>query len=214
MGLSISVGLLADLLENDEAGATAMRSTLAAINEVLAENHLPTYEEPEKLPGLVSRAQVTSYPYSFLHYLRRFYANVVHDPDWIPCVTPDDESPTDDAVLDEEMYMMASHLLCHSDSQGFYLPIAFEALIIDASEADRIPGGIVGSSDQLMQELVEIAPLLGIKLRGGSLTDEEATRINSLAETEAGFWIELLVWISLFEAARLSLEYGTAIVFT
>jgi hypothetical protein len=51
-------------LENDEAGANALRSNLAAINEVLAESDLPTYEALEELPGLVSRGQVTSYSYS------------------------------------------------------------------------------------------------------------------------------------------------------
>jgi hypothetical protein len=213
MGLSISVGMLADLIENDEAGANWLAATLRDINEVLAENDLPTYEEPEQIPPMVSRAPVTGCPYSFLHYLRRFYANVTHDPKWIPTLTPDGESATDDPVLDQEMYMMSSHLLCHSDSDGFYLPIDFDDIVIDAAGGDRIPGGIVGSSYKLMRELIEIAPALGIKLRGGNLSDDEATRINAIAASEEGFWIEHFVWISLFEAARLSIEHGTAIVF-
>jgi hypothetical protein len=214
MGLSISVGMLADLLENDEAGANWLVATLRGVNEVLAENNLPTYEEPEQLPPMVSRAQAMSFPYSFLHYLRRFYANVTHDSDWIPTLTPDGESATDDQVLDEEMYMMSSHLLCHSDSNGFYLPIDFDDIVIDDTGADRIPGGIVGSSHQLMREMIEVAPSLGIKLSGANLSDAEATRINAVAESEEGFWIEHLVWIALFEAARLSIEHGTAIAFT
>jgi hypothetical protein len=213
MGLNISVGMLADLIENDEAGANWLSATLRGVNEVLAEHDRPTYEEPEQVPPLISRAQSLNYSYSFLHYLRRFYANVIHNPKWIPTVTSDGESATDDPVLAEEMYMMSSHLLCHSDSDGFYLPIDFDDIMIDDTGADRIPGGILGSSYKLMRELIEIAPSLGIKLRGGNLSDDEATRINTIADSEQGFWIEHLVWISLFEAARLSIEHGSAIVF-
>jgi hypothetical protein len=213
MGLNISVGMLADLIENDEAGANWLAATLRGVNAVLAEADRPTYEEPEQVPPMMSRAQSFNYSYSFLHYLRRFYANVTHNPKWIPTLTPDGESATDDPILDEEMYMMSSHLLCHSDSDGFYLPIDFDDIVIDDTGADRIPGGIVGSSYKLMRELIEIAPSLGIKLRGANLTDDEATRINAIAASEEGFWIEHLVWISLFEAARLSIELKSAIVF-
>jgi hypothetical protein len=213
MGLSITVGVLADLMENDEAGANWLAATMRGVNDVLAENDRPTYEEPEQVPPMISRAQITNYSYAFLHYLRRFYANVTHNPKWIPVLTPDDESATDDTILAEEMYMMSSHLLCHSDSSGFYLPIDFDEIIIDSTGGDRIPGGIVGSSYQLMRELIEIAPSLGIKLSGPNLSDLEATRINREAESEQDFWIEHLVWISLFEAARLSIEHHTAIVF-
>lgn len=213
MGLSISVGVLADLMENDEAGAGWLRQTLQAVNQVLAEQDLPTYVEPEQLPPIVSRSQFMGYSYGCLHYLRRFYARAKHDAKWIPMPVPDDQSPTDDAVLEREMYQMYSHLLCHSDSEGFYLPIDFNDIVIDVSGADRIPGGIVGSSYRLMAELVEIAPLLGIKLKLGELSDEEATRINQLAESDGEFSYEYMVWIALFEAARLSIEYSSAIVF-
>jgi hypothetical protein len=214
MGLNISVGLLADLAENDEAGAAWLRSVFQGINDVLAEGDLPTYAEPEQLEPMHSRAETNTFPYGFLHYLRRFYARVEYDPDWIPELVADSDSPIDDPVLSEAMYQMTSHLLCHSDSEGFYLPIVLEEIVVDVSGADRIPGGIVGSSYALRQELMAIAPSLGIKLRGGQLSDDEATRINGLVAKETGFWVELMVWMALFEAARLSIEHGTAIAFT
>jgi hypothetical protein len=213
MGLAINVGMLADLIENDEEGANWLRETFRQMNEVLLENDLPSHDEPEQLPPFRYRAQLMGYSYSFLHYLRRFYAHIENDSSWIPTPTAADEDPTQDSVLEEEMYMMSSHLLCHSDAAGFYLPIAFEQIVIDTGEGDRIPGGIVGSSYQLMSELVTIAPYLGIKLRGGQLTDEEATKINTAVDAEQEFWIEKMVWISLFEAARLSIEYKSAICF-
>ena len=74
MGLSITVGILADLLENDPEGAEFVRGDFDIINEILRQNGLPKHEEPTSLPMLRDRSGVTGFPYSFLHYLRRFYA--------------------------------------------------------------------------------------------------------------------------------------------
>ncbi len=215
MGLAINIGMLADLLENDVEGAEWLHETFSRVNEVLRENELPSHQEPEQLPPMQSRANVSSYPYSYLHYLRRFYAYVVNDPDWIAVPISNDKSPTDDPVLDEEMYMMSSHLLCHSDAEGFYLPIEFDAIIIDAQDQGRIPGGILGSTYCLMNELIQVAPKLDIRLSHGCLSDDEANKLSKILELDNDdFWIEKTVWFSLFEAARLSIEYKTAICFS
>lgn len=107
--------------------------------------------------------------------------------------------------------MLSSHLLCHSDCEGFYVPIDFSEPIF-ADEKD-IPGGMLGSSHGLMRELIAVAPYLNISLSGDELMDSEAERINESVESEGPFWIEKAVWISLYEAARLSIEYRTAICF-
>ncbi len=211
MGLAIETGMLADLIENDLEGADWMRESLAKVNEVLAENNLPLHSEPEQLPKMQNRAGVLSYPYSFLHHLRRVYARVTNDPEWTPTPVPEGEDPAEDPVLAEEMCMISSHLLCHSDAEGFYLPIDFDDVIID--DHDRVPGGFLGSSYRLMEELVRIAPKLNIILNGCQLSDAEADRINKLSESEDGMWIENAVWISLFEAVRLSIEHKTAVCF-
>jgi hypothetical protein len=65
-----------------------------------------------------------------------------------------------------------------------------------------------------MHELITLAPYLKIKLQNGELSDSEATRINEELEAEGTFWIEKCVWLSLFEAARLSLKHKSAICFT
>jgi hypothetical protein len=213
MGLAVETGMLADLIVNDPEGAEWTRESLAKINEVLTENNLPEHQEPEQLPRMQNRAGLLSYPYSFLHHLRRFYARATNDPDWTPSPMPDGEDPVEDPVLDEEMNKMFSHLLCHSDAEGFYLPIDFHDVILDDEEQDRVPGGLLGSSYRLMEELVRIAPKLGIALDGEQLSDAEADKINKESESEVGLWIEQTVWISLFEAARLSIEHKTAICF-
>jgi hypothetical protein len=65
-----------------------------------------------------------------------------------------------------------------------------------------------------MQELASIAPRLGIGMNHLLLSDAEAERLNDEAAGQSDpLWIEKLVWVSLFEAARLSIEYETAICF-
>ena len=81
----------------------------------------------------------------------------------------------------------------------------------------RLPaGGTVGSSFTLLDELIEIAPYLGIHLsEDGSLPATEADRLFRISETAEGdFGQEMTAWLSLHEAAELSITYGTSIVLT
>lgn len=210
MGLAIAVGMLSDLVENDAEGAEWLREELQSANALLVDQNYPAHVEPETRLPESSRCALDSYPYSFLHYLRRMYAHVARDPNWKPQEVGEGEDPSDDPVLEEETMEMQSHLLCHSDAEGFYFPVDFPEVFFD----DDLPGGMLGSSYQLMRELVTLAPYLGIQLKNGELSDAEAERLNEESESEEGFWIEKCVWLSLFEAARLSLKHKTAICFT
>ena len=213
MGLAVEVGRLADLLVNDDPeGAEWLRTSFAHANALLAASGLPAHVEPEIPIPESSRCQIEGYPYSFLRYLRRIYAHVSRDPGWTPREVPEGEDPTDDPVLEDESAEMESHLRCHSDAEGFYFPIDFEEVIFD--DGNNLPGGMLGSTQRLMGELVTLAPCLGINLRDGALDDSEAERVNEQTEAEGPFWIEKIVWLSLFEAARLSLKYKSAICFT
>jgi hypothetical protein len=212
MGLAIEVGMLADLNVNDEEGAEWLRESLARVNEVLVENGFSPHAEPETLPIMSNRASVGSFPYSFLHYLRRVAAHVSRNADWKIATFAETDNPADDPIVTDASAMLDSHLLCHSDCEGFYVPIDFPNPIF--ADEDRIPGAMLGSSQALMRELIAVAPSLGIGLSAGRLSDEEAARIDEIVETEGPFWIEHMVWISLFEAARLSIEHKTAICFS
>lgn len=211
MGLAVEVGRLADLKANDEEGAAWLGRALGNVNAVLRENGLPAHAEPEALPPLRSRAPLDSYPYSFLHHLRRFAAHARANPKWKPKPFPKSADPAADPVIADQAAMLDSHLLCHSDCEGFYVPVDFPEPLF-AGE-DQIPGGMLGSSQGLMRELVAVAPVLGIRLSRGQLSDPEANRIGDVVEAEGPFWIELAVWLSLFEAARLSIEHRTAVCF-
>jgi hypothetical protein len=212
MGLGVGVGLLADLNVHDTEGAAWLRESLNRVNGVLEKHGLPPHIEPETLPELNDRACIAGYPYSFLHHLRRFAAHAAQKPNWTPNPFSQSDNPAYDPVVANEFSKARGHLLCHSDCDGYYFPIDFaEPLFADGA---RVEGGMLGSSYGLMRELVALAPFLGIKLSGGTLEDAEANRINGIIQAQGTFWIELAVWISLFEAARLSIEYRTAICFT
>ncbi len=68
-------------------------------------------------------------------------------------------------------------------------------------------------SVMLQNELVAVAPALGIRLENGQLSDQEADKLNREIEAQSPLWIEEVVWFSLFEAARLSIEHKAAICF-
>ena len=211
MGLAVTVGVLSDLLENDPEGAEWMEEDLAAANALLAVNELPAHVEPRDALPESSRCSYNSFSSSSLHYLRRVYAHVAKDPTWRASELAEGEDPIEDPVLGEVSNEMASHLVCHDDAEGFYLPIEFTEILLD--DQGELPGGMLGSTQRLMAELVTVAPVLKIELKGGELSNAELKRVTREVEKQAAFWIEKMVWLSLFEAARLSLKYKSAISF-
>ena len=212
MGLAISVGALADLQQEDPEGAQWVQDAMGEANVLLQQAGLPLHTEPAALPERNSRAMLDSFPYSFLHYLRRAYAHAALDGQWRATPLPEGEEPGEDPVLDDAMTMFDSHLICHSDCEGFYFPIVFDEVIF-ADDEHALLGGMLGSSYKLREELVTVAPALGIFLLGDVLGDDEAERINARIEAEEGLDRELSAWMAAYEACRLSIEHKTAIVF-
>ena len=211
MGLGIEVGYLADMLANDPEGAEWFEHEMASVNRVLAAEGLPAHVEPRIAPP-AGRCRTTGFPYSTLHHLRRAYAHRVADPGWMATPVPEGVDPADDDEVEARTERFESHLLCHSDSEGFYLPIDF-AQVVFANEDDDIPGGLLGSTQRLRAELALVAPALGIALEAdGELADAEAARLDAI-DTDHPLWRELLAWFALWEAARRSLASGCAIVF-
>lgn len=210
MGLAISIGLLADLIENDSEGEDWLRGKLVIVNKNLRKEGHPDHHEPETLPPINRRIGTSSFPYSFLHYLRRVYARVKQNRDWIASPLPEGANPARDEAVEEETYMFSSHLLCHSDAEGFYVPIDFKSPIF----SDDLPGGMLGSSYRLLEELRLVTGSLGITLDDdGNLSDEEAKRLIDLAWEEDPLHREYETWLTLFESARISIAHKTAIVF-
>lgn len=213
MGLAIGVGMLAEFRDERPEVADRMRRDFARINEELQDRELPEHREPESFEQpLEWRVSMKAFPYSWLHYLRRFAAHVMRDPRWVPYPVEPGEDPAEDPVLRQLYRRMSSHLLCHSDREGYYIPVDFEELILDPDH--EIQGGVVGSSYRLREELATLTDQLEIEVDDrGRVPDDVADEVSKQRPTSVPFAAERLVWLALWEAARLSIEHKTAIVF-
>lgn len=205
MGLSVSVGDYAAMLR-EEQDVEWLEEQFAVINQFLKSNGLPTHSEPRDVPEIEYKSCV-SFPYSYLHYLRRIYARHRLGKLCEP-VAGGDLSPEDDKDIEQASQGADTHLLYHSDCEGFYVPIAFDSPILDK----QLPGCTLGSTQMLLKELLEIAPLIGISLVDGNPTAEAIASLESFDE-EHPFSIERLVWHCLFENCSRSMEYRGAILF-
>ena len=198
MGLAIVVGPV-----DDPEARDARVAEIAAMNEVLSSVGLGPHREPPSGPQ-ASPVVAAGLSYGDLHLLRRISALVRQDRDVVPRagrLTPIDDERIRDAASD-----LDSHLLCHADHEGLYVPIDFGAPIFD----DRLPGAILGSTHGLARELQAIAPNLGLELPIG------ADALRALAEGAAGghpFARERAAWAALFTATQASLASGAVIRF-
>lgn len=222
MGLSISVGVLAGALESNDADLVkSFRRDLKCINRVLTANGLPKHVEPETLPASIGRPGLvwdrglrrglwlSGMPYSWIHYLRRAVAHARHAPGQFGPAPANYEIREDPLYADEIEIYMNSHVVCHSDSEGYYVPIEFNQPLTD----EKLVGWFLGSSQAALRELVQAAPLIGIRLRQGRLSDRAAKELCQEAEGSHPFWIERHAWLYLFEHLRVSVEFNTAVVF-
>jgi hypothetical protein len=208
MGLALSVGILADLAENDPEMREVMQSEFDSINEVLRSRGLPAHNEPTDVEPWSDPVGVCGFPYSFVHYLRRYYAHRILFPNQIPPVRLPDEKASQDAIL-EKVSSRKHHLLWHSDCEGFYVPVDFP----DVIEGSGVPGGMLGSSQRLLEELRLLAAPLGFRLNGNKIPDEQITELASVGDDEPPFFNERLAWAVFFDAARASVETRAAICF-
>lgn len=208
MGLAISVGLLASLDQLDAEGATWFREQINKVYKVLEDEGTPPFTEPETVPVRAFKS-VSSYPYSFLHYLRRAYAFQREGLPLAPADSPISE--TDFEIIQDASSLFDSHLLVHSDAEGFYVPVEFD----DPIFSDDIPGAILGSSQGLLRELVKVAPFLGIELTESGEPTEPARQklLDANTNETPPYYREYIVWYSLYEAAHFSIAHQTMIVF-
>lgn len=210
MSLSVWVGGLSECLKSeDRSERSAARRDLREINRLLVANGLPRHTEPETLPRMRSRYRGLGLPYDWLDYLRRAIAFARQAPDEFTPVAKG-EDPAEDGWIEHEWALNESHVICHSDCEGYYVPVDFPDPLHHDSD-DEIGGGILGSSYAGMRELLLVAPLINIPLRRGVVSAEIIARINR--ERRGRFYIERQVWMELFEAFRLSIKHGTAVKF-
>jgi hypothetical protein len=231
MGLTLVVGALADLLEQDAEGAAYLESQFAAVNQALAAAGLPAHTEPRTLAA-DRRWSGDMYGYSGVHYLRRIAAHVAAGRS-LP--RPGDDGASDDPVLDAYFAVVDGrapslfgrmlgrprparafdHLIVHSDAEGYYLPFEFREVVIPDADLE-IDGGMIGSSPMLLRECERLASVLGIPPDVVPESDElvEAAEAQGEGEGYLRYGQEVFACVQLREAARRSVETGAAIVFS
>lgn len=218
MGLSLCVGMLADLLKNDAEGAEWLQKNFDTINTFLVDNNLKPHNEPQNCKVY----SIDMFGYSGLHYLRRLGAHLdLHNK--LP--EPGDDSAPDDPELQEYFDSFDpdspprkfDHLILHSDAEGFYLPQEFDAVLFPP-ESMEIPGGMIGSSPKLMKECELIAEALELPLDTDSESDDllEATEDqgNNTQEKYLRYAIESYSLLKLYNACQHSIQTGAALVFS
>ncbi|MFJ9843714.1 hypothetical protein ACIRYZ_25310 [Kitasatospora sp. NPDC101155] len=213
MGLDITVGLLDWQAHNDAEGLAYHRRAFARLTEALAVSGVDWYEPEIANPPAVP-AVSAHFPYSYLTHLRRVFVLAGHGEPLTPALETDaGQYQRDGQKIQDETAMLASHLLCHADDSGYYIPVDFsEPLFLDP-EAGVDGGGIVGSSQRLMAELAGLAPSLGIHLdTDGTLSAAEESALADM-EPDTPFETEKFTWHQLYRACRASMAGGQAIVF-
>jgi hypothetical protein len=181
VGLAIEVGMLADLLSNDQEGAGWFREDMEKLNSVLTMAGLAPHDEPKE--GAVHSTDM--YGYSGLHYLRRCAAHL-HYRGALPPPLIEGESPAEDEELERycadfvaenievqpgsfalETSRPFDHLILHSDAEGFYVPQSFKPVLLAGDHAY----GWIGSSQTLRSECERLAE--AFELPGDILNDPE-----------------------------------------
>ncbi|WOO82603.1 uncharacterized protein LOC62_04G006083 [Vanrija pseudolonga] len=209
MGLAIEVGPYGAYEAEDlDEMRPQLDADMARINTMLAGASLPPHTENQAEVEFDSQAWVSSFPYRFLHFLR---AVAYHHSLGLPL--PDQLAQGYDAADDYDgASMLDSHLLNHSDCDGYYVPIDFDAPLVD----DEYPGVILGSSVALQRELLAVAAPLGIEVEspGGRVTADSVAALEKSSEDEEHpCWIAREVWLTLYDATRASIAAGQVIVF-
>lgn len=172
MGLDISVGMLADLVINDEEGAEWLRKDIEKLNKVLVAAGLAAHIEPTETDSM----SIGTYGYSGLHYLRRCAAHLHFTGALPPPLPADANAALDDLYarygaefeaenVEAELGTFArassrrfDHLILHDDAEGLYVPQRFDRVIIAGDQAY----GWIGSSYALIEECERLASALGL----------------------------------------------------
>ena len=188
------------------------RSMLARVNVQLRARGMPTHAEPVEAPPW-QPSLPGPLPLEALLRLRRVMAHHLARPGMAVAPLPPGEDPRADPVMEQAAARRDNHLIHHGDAEGFYLPVSFSQVVHDPT-GTTIPGGSVGSSQRLAEELREIAPLMDLPVveDAGEVPQHVIDRV--LRDRDAApFHLEEWAWLLHTQAAAASLRHGAAIVY-
>jgi hypothetical protein len=214
MGLSISVGLLCDLARSgDSEGFEYHSSAFGQLTRALAKEDID-WREPEVHPETDGDHHSAGFPYSYLTHLRRIYTLARLGNPITPASTrSDEEYELDLEDVSDETLMFDSHLLCHSDADGYYIPVDFDDPLYLPEAAAPDGAGMVGSSQRLRAELAGIASAIGFQLEEDGTLSAAQVEAAMRGAGQHPFDAERYTWVGLYLACQASIEGGHAIVF-
>lgn len=126
MGLSLSVGMLHTMAESDQEGLRYHREAFARLHDALAAEGID-WREPEPSESAGTPRHYAGFPARHLTHLRRSYVLHRWEEPVTPALTCDPAQYARDLRwIEDETSMLSSHLLCHSDSAGYYVPVDFD----------------------------------------------------------------------------------------
>lgn len=233
MSLGVQTGFLESVSGYGPGAAEWFRAAQDAVNRLLTRAGHTAHREPSYPPEpaeIIGWPVLGSFPYGFLHRLRRALAHaragVPLEP--LPWGDEGDAQALADARVEAERAGGASHLICHRHETGFYVPHDFERpLIADdqtpalAPLSEGLPaplaaGDAVGSAARLLAELLELAAAFELELDPlGRPTQAARAKLEAAsADLDDPFHAELTAWATLYVASRHSTQGKTLIVFT
>ncbi|MDI6025775.1 hypothetical protein QBK99_06170 [Corticibacterium sp. UT-5YL-CI-8] len=226
MGLSISVGVVADLRHHDQDVVDGILAQFDAVNSALVSKGLPQHDDPLDCEVW----SVEGNGYSGLHAVREI-AGLIWKGLPIPrdvVLTGSDTPNADDLfaalmpfVTGLEVGSMPpfAHLIAHSDAEGLYVPVDFPVPIIPDFLDERTNHlWPLGSVQRLHAELQQIATALEIPDYLDVNSDLVFDRFDEgIENTEGALWeaqpIATYSLLLLREACQRSLATGAAIYF-
>jgi hypothetical protein len=199
---------------HDAEGLDIHRRGFTRLSQALTAEGI-SWHEPEVTDPPAVLAFSGGFPYSYLARLRRILILAsLGEP-----VTPVSEYGAaqydrDEGKIMDETSVLVSHLLCHSDAGGYYVPVDFGDPLFLPEEAEVRGAGMVGSSQRLLAELAGIASPLGISPGGegvASAAQEDGPAVGPPSDDP--FELERFAWHQLYQACLASITSGHAIVF-
>jgi hypothetical protein len=228
VALSIDVGQLARCVALKDRGAVRdIKRRLKKLNQALMEAGVDEHHEPEDLNGKEPWGCKIAGPFG-LTPLRRLAAYV-----WVREVREEaeefetwpapwqagGENGEDDAQLayyysDPREFL--DHLMYHSDSRGYYVPIDFYDTIFPSTKLAKDVGAEIGSTQGLLADCKAVAKVIDLPADVDPKSKCFADAISSAARLGDGWWnypLECEICLQLMIACRKSLELGSVLVF-
>lgn len=227
MGLDVVVGVFGEF---DEVECEEFAEDFTVVRRELAVAGLPDWAEPELCEDDV--VVYDTYGPAGLHHLRRVAAHLAASGAVPP---PTGKDPAHDPVLqaahasgpghvvvvrggtaDETGPASAEptfdHLIQHSDVEGYYVPVDFDAVL----HSEDVLGGYLGSSQRLLEECLRVAEALELPIDLDPEADEVRAAARGEVEDPAGWQrhgIASYTCLQLIGAAWHSIKTGAAITF-